>query len=273
MAKKALKLQSPQEAVQGKLSILLYGPPGSGKSTFASTFPGPYYIVPSIASSELRTLEGLGFENNVVLFESINELADQVMALAQEIKAGNLPDCHTIVFDNLTSAQLMAEQELLEKKAGKNQLEWEDWNTLSKLWKTLLAILHDLPIIMIWVTHTQIREITPPGVGQQSYTVGEPSLTGKMRTIIPSHCDFMIYCDALDRGLGIPKAFYVYLKQKDIWTARARGNQTAIKHLPDYIGGISKKGGKPVDPHYDDLAHLFGWQSLADVEGWEDEEG
>lgn len=261
---KKLKFQSPADVAPKKATVVLYGPAGSGKSTFASTFPGPYYLVPAISANEMKTLDGLGLEENILVFSDMMGMYHTVQELARMIRAGELPDCHTIIFDNLTSAQLMAEQELLEK-TGKKKLEWEEWSEFTTLWKNLMAYLHSLPANMIWITHAETREVRPKEHGVQPYTVGDPTLVGKSRRFIPSYADMFLYCDVIDRGIGLPIEFYVYLKQSGIWTSRIRGNKERIKKLPAYLGGTTPKG-KPIDPHYDTLAKLMGWPSQQEVE-------
>lgn len=261
----ALKFQNPEDVAPAKSTVVLYGPAGSGKSTFASTFPGPYYLVPVMSANEMKTLSGLGLKKNILVFNDMMELYNSVQELARMITSGELPDCHTIVFDNLTSAQLMAQYELLEK-TGKKELGWSDWNEFTTLWKSMVMFLHKLPVNIIWITHSDTMEVKPDvGSGIAAYTTGSMTLTGASRKFIPGYADMIMYCDVKDRGLGIPKEFYVYLKQKDIWLSRIRGDKKRMKRLPDYIGGTDADDN-PIDPHYDTLAKLLGWPSQAEVE-------
>lgn len=251
-----LNFQSPEEVAPWKTTVVLYGPAGSGKTTFSSTFPGAYYLVPHMSSNEMKTLRGLGMKKNVLVFKTMNEMHSQIIGLKDAILSGELPDCETIVFDNLTSAQLVAEAELLER-SGKTKLDWDEWNEFTALWKNCMLFLHDLPVNVVWITHSEITQVTPQG-GGKAYSVGQPTLTGKSRRFIPSYADMYLYCEAIDIGLGQPKEFYVYLKQKDVFPARARENKELMKKLPDYIGGVDENG-RAIDPTYTVLAKLMGW--------------
>lgn len=255
-----LLFQSPEDVAPQKTTVVLYGPAGSGKTTFSSTFPGPYYLVPRMSSNEMKTLRGLGMKSNILVFDTITDMHAKITALADLIKSGSLPQCKTVVFDNLTSAQLVAEAELLER-TGKHKLEWEEWNEFTALWKNCLLYLHDLPVNVVWITHSETVDVKPNG-GGKSYTVGQPTLVGKSRRFIPSYADMFLYCDSADVGYGQPKEFYVHLKQRDVWPARARENKSLMKRLPDYIGGVDENG-RAVDPTYDELARLMGWDKPA----------
>lgn len=259
-----LDLHSPEEAAPNKTTGVIYGPAGSGKTTFAATWPGVYVHAPSLSANELKSLQGMGMKDNVMIFQTIKEMERQAKAFSRAVVAGNLPDCHTYVFDNLTSAQLMAEYELL-RETGKDKLNWEEWNRFAKYWKDMITYMHALPINVLWITHSETKPTIPPN-GGEPYDEGFPTLSGKSRKFIPGYADLFLYCSSVDRGPGIPLEFRVHLKQKDVWPARIRGNVKVIDKLPPYIGGLAPDNRR-IDPTYDVLAKLLGWETKAEIEG------
>ena len=263
-----LKLYSPEEVAPQKSTVLLYGLPASGKSTFASTYPGPYYVVPSMAANEIRAIYDMGFKDNVVVFSTMEDLLDQVQALVTAIQAGELPDCHTVIFDNLTAAQMVVEESLL-KMAGKERMEHNEWSAFTAIWKRLVNVLHDLPINVIWVAHSKIKDVAPQGSATPAIEESF-SLMGGARNFVPGQADLMLYAESRSMGKNNNNEFRIWLKFTGLYPARVRGNLQKVKKLPPYIGGLNKEG-QLIDPHYDQLASLFGWSSQAEVEGVEEQ--
>ena len=247
-----LKIRPASEVAVQKTTVFLYGPNGSGKTHFASTWPCPYFIVPEIATNELKTLAHT--ELPVITFGTMKEMGEQVSELAKQIRKGNLNDCKTIVFDNLTSTQMVAQKELEDQQDGK-PLEGENWGVFTAFFVGLITMLHSLPVNVIWITHSKVRNIRPPG-GGKAYAQGSNALIGYSRDLFPGHADMILLSDVLDRGT-YKQEFYIYLKQRDIWSARVRQEPTRFDEMPAKIGP---------DPHYDELAGLMGWQSCEEIE-------
>jgi hypothetical protein len=259
---KKLRLQSVEDVAPRKTTVLLYGPPASGKSTFSATWPGPYYLVPAISASETRAIQDMGFENNIVVFDDMKDMLEQTEALINAVRSGKLPDCHTIIFDNLTTAQMMVERELVTGDDKKKK--YEEWGAFAQLWEQMLKGLHSLPVNIIWIAHSELKEVEfQPGV--PPVVEGGPVLTGKSRRIITSFTDQLFFCECFRPSSALPAEFRVWLKNCRAYPSRVRGNKDAVAKLPSYLGGSDKKG-VPVDPHYDQLAALLGWPSQVEVE-------
>lgn len=240
-----LILTSTAAASSQKATVLLYGDNGSGKTTFASTWPNPVFLVPSISLNEMKSLTKSDFP--VVPFDNLRQLDEQVNALGQSILAGKLR-CNTIVVDNLTAMQTAIEDEM-KRTSGKAKLEWEEWGRFTSVFARLLSALHQLPPHILWITHSKVVSI-----GQDAHK-GEFTLTGKSKELIPGFADMILHTEVVDlRAAGLK--YRVHLKSHGIWTCRIRGDKQTVQGFPAYLE----------DPHYDQLAALMGWPSCAEIE-------
>lgn len=247
-----LNLRTASEVSAQKTTVFLYGPNGSGKTHFASTWPCPYFVTPEIATNELKTLRHTNLP--VITFGTMAEMGLQVKELAKLIQNGGIKDCRTIVFDNLTSTQMLAQKEIEDQQDGK-PLEGEDWSVFTGFFVGLLTVLHTLPVNVIWISHSKVRSVKPPG-GGKAYSIGSNALIGYSRDLFPGHSDMILLSEVVDRG-SAKQEFYIYLKQRDVWSARVRQEPDGFNAMPPKIGP---------DPHYDDLAAIMKWPSCEEVE-------
>lgn len=223
-------------------TVLLYGPNGSGKTQFGSTWPFPVYLTPTMALNELRTVSDLGLP--VVTFDTIAEFKDQVAALASEIKAGKF-QAKTIIVDNLTTIQTLFEAEI-KAQSGVDKLEWSDWGRFTTLFVTLMTILHRLPCHILWITHAD---------PEKTFT-----LKGDSRNFIPANCDLLLYSASVDLGATKGTDYRLHARRCGQWPARLRLPRAHQQIKPLTV--IS-------DPHYDKLAPHLGLKSQAEEEGVE----
>jgi|GEM_PF-4183191 len=241
-----LQLSSTNESASQKTTVLLYGDNGSGKTEFASTWPNPVFLVPTISQNEMKTLSKHDFK--VALFKDLKELHQQVNDLGKAILKGELR-CNTIVVDNLTAMQTALEEEL-KTSSGKGKLEWEEWGKFASVFTKLLDALHKLPPHIIWITHQKIVRI------DDDKSAGDFTLTGKSKELIPGFADMILHTTVTDlKAAGLK--YRLFLKGHDIWKGRIRGDRTLVEALPPYIE----------DPSYDKLAALLGWKSCVEIEG------
>ena len=250
MAKSKLNLTTTTACKSEYSTVLLYGDNGSGKTTFAGTWPNPVFLVPGLALNEMRTLEDYNLP--VVTFDTIAELRTQITAITKAIHREELI-CDTLVVDNLTAMQLLVEEQL-KADANKVKLEWEEWGQFSSLFSLLMKELHSLPCNVIWITHETVKTI-----GDK--LVGELTLTGKSKNFIPGFADMILRMEVVDlKKAGLK--YKLHLKGHNIWNARLRGDRDKIAALPAEI----------VDPCYDDLAELLDWPLREVLEGTEEGE-
>jgi len=240
-----LKMMSTMDVPAERATILLYGDNGSGKTTFAATWPNPVFLVPAIAVNELRALKD--FDLPVIPFAGTKDLEEQVTALGKEILGGRLR-CSTLVVDNLTAFQLMVEEEL-KVTANKDKLDFSEWGVFTTLFKRLMTQLRLLPCHVLWITHQTVRV-------NDDRRVGELTLMGKSKTFIPNYADMIMQMECVDLRAAGTK-YRLRIKPHDIWTnIRIRTDRATSEAFPPYIE----------NPSYDDLAALLGWASCEAIE-------
>lgn len=241
----ALNLSSTKDSAGGKATVLLYGDNGSGKTTFAATWPYPVFLVPEFAANEMKSLSEMDLP--VILFENRKHLKAQVEELGDAVKKGNLR-CDTLIVDNLTAMQLVVQEEL-KKEADVDKMKFDEWNKFTAVFKGLLTSLHKMPPHVIWITHQKITTA-------DDKRIGELMLVADSRKLFPTYADLMLHAEVIDlRKAGVE--YRLHLKPHDIWPCRMRVPRGQSTALPAYL----------VDPHYDQIAAFMSWPSCAEIEG------
>lgn len=247
MAKK-LNLRSTKDFADSKVSLLLYGAPGAGKTTFAASWPNPVFFVPQSAETEMHALTHMDLP--VVGFDSLEGMSDQVKALGKAIEAGDIL-CDTLVIDNLTAIQLMLQQDL-KNTSGKVKLEFDEWSIYTDAFQKLLLEMHKLPPHIIWIAHSEITFV-------EDKAYGDIFMSGKaVKKLFKAFPSMMLEAVCLDlKAAG--RRYSVCLKSHGIWECKIRGDGEKIAKFPDKI-----------DSDYNELAALMGWASREDIEGYEE---
>jgi hypothetical protein len=212
----------------------------------------------------MRTLAEWEFP--FIPFGVMNDFQAQVEALIRAVKSGKKVGPYiprTVVIDNMTTAQMMWEEELLGDLA-KDKLDWDDWGKMKSLTQRAIVELGKIPVHQIWITHAKLWRSSKKDNRGKTVTEeqGGFTLNGATRDMLPNHCDLLLYCEALDRGVKGP-GYVVHGRKKGIWPAGVRLTRIH-KDKP-----FSKIGPEP-SPEYDDLAPYLGLPSLAAEEGEED---
>ena len=252
MAKsKKLNLGSTSDFKDSKVSVLLFGESGAGKTTWASTWPNPVFLVPTIAETEMVALAHMDLP--MILFDSLNEMTSQVKLLGEAIQRGELV-CDTLVIDNLTAIQLMLQQDL-KKSSGKTKLEFDEWNIYTATFQSLLTELHKLPPHVIWIAHSEVTQIN-----DKAY--GDIFMSGKAVKKIFKAFPSMILEAVVKDMKAAGKKYMIQLKSHDIWTCKIRGPGDVVASFPPQI-----------EADYNNLAELMHWPTREEVEEPEEAKG
>ncbi len=237
----SLRLSSTTDLLtDATYNILLYGENGAGKTHFAGTWPYPVFLVPEIGRGEMRTLAE--FDIPVIFFKTMDDLKIQLEALGKAIEKGSVL-CQTIVLDNLTTTQLLFEDEIKQEKKV-DKLEWEHWGKFTSFFVHLMTTIKKWPVHSIWICHSD---------KERTFT-----LKGDSRNFFPGNADLLLYCDVKDLGArGLE--WYVHGRKFGAWPARMR-----LAKAHENNAGFARVGPSP---HYDDFAEILGLESCAKIEG------
>lgn len=165
-------------------TILVYGPPKIGKSTFASRFP-----------------EALFFEcepglNQLEVFKVPTYTWEDFLAACKLVAGGN-HRFKTIVIDTVDNAFKYCSDHV----CGKHGIEYEGdmshgkgWALVKNEWHRVLTRLAALPCGLILISHAQDKTVqTRTG----EHTKTQPSLPDRARGVVLGLVDMILYCDTL----------------------------------------------------------------------------
>lgn len=167
-------------------TILVYGPPKIGKSTFAGRFPETLFF---------ECEPGL---NQLEVFKVPTYTWEDFLA-ACKLVAGGGHRFKTIVIDTVDNAFKYCSDHV----CGKHGIEYEGdmshgkgWALVKNEWHRVLTRLAALPYGLILISHAQDKVIqTRTG----EHTKTQPSLPDRARGVVLGLVDMILYCDSLAR--------------------------------------------------------------------------
>ena len=135
-------------------SWAIYGRSGSGKTTFASTFPGPTLLldIEDHGTDSIRDCKHIDVAR-IEEWEDMEDIYDMVS------KASGGPQKYkTVVFDTITQLQLLGANMVLAKKRKPaiEQLRWgaltmQDYGNLAAAMKELITRFRNLPLEVVFL--------------------------------------------------------------------------------------------------------------------------
>lgn len=221
--------------------VLVYGPEGVGKSTFASQFPDPLFIDTEGSTRNLDV-------KRMPTPTSWPMLIDEVMAVAQE------RPCKTLVIDTLDWAERMCSQDLCQSK-GWNGIEdagyGKGYTYLAERFGQLMNRLEDVVqagINVVVAAHARITKFEQPDE-MGTYDRWELKLEKKTAPMAKEWADMILFAnyqtivikskDGKSKGQGGQKRV-MYTTHTATWDAKNRDD------LPDRL-----------DFDFNQIANLF----------------
>lgn len=221
----------------------IYGDTGSGKTTIASTFPRPLFLVPKNESSMI-TLSGRNYPYIMILDRSSPFRARRADDL-NDYSEGGLDAVLTVIEDNLEASIKQGKPELfpydtivvesITHYCDLVQDELTEGSTLNMdqpRWGKLAAHLRNV--------HTRLRQmdlhvvLTALANTAKESKEGGPAIPGSMAEKLPSACDVIAYAEVTDMGKDKPQKHVLHFRQRKQFFARSR-----FAHLPAQMENFS----------------------------------
>lgn len=178
--------RSKTNADLARQTILVYGPPKIGKSSFASRFPEAVFLECEPGLGQLEV-----FKVPTYSWEGLLEACRLVAAGGHRFK--------TVVIDTVDNAFKLCTDHV----CAKHGIDYEGdmphgkgWALVKNEWHRVLTRLASLPYGLILISHAQDKTIeTRTG----EYTKTQPSLPDRARGVVLGLMDMILFCDTLSR--------------------------------------------------------------------------
>lgn len=164
-----MKRIKPVETLPLKLSMVVYGRPGTGKTTFASSFPGPTLLldIKEDGTDSVADIEGL----DILRITSWDEFEQTYWYL----KSGK-HHYRSVIIDAVTELQDLAIEKWRGSRGEDEPLGFKVWGQVSGSMKTWLINYRDLINSgmdgVCFIAHDRVHDIEEGGTDQLDPEVG-----------------------------------------------------------------------------------------------------
>lgn len=184
-----------EPAAPDTLNVLLYGPPGSGKTTAAATAPGPVMWLNAEGGNALAYARKTARERGTRLLElRLDPKETNVKQMLGEayLYVKKHPEIRTVVVDTLAKVR-----ESLVQQIGGDTPKIQDWGAVAKILKDFVKSFRDLPVNLVLIAHEDVSDDAEAG------RIVTPLIGGTLNQIIPGEVDVVAYCRAFRTDEGV----------------------------------------------------------------------
>lgn len=170
------------------LNILLYGPPGSGKSTAAATAPGPILWVNADGPNALAYARKTARAEKKAIFEVRvkpgQDVRQTLRDVLEHVKEHKPPEVRTVVVDPFGRVREALIGQIVQQSA-KNTLQ--QYGEVAKVLRDFVRFLRDQPINLVILAHEDVEDA-------DGDRIVRPLIGGALTETVPADMDVMAYC-------------------------------------------------------------------------------
>ena len=230
-------LVSAAEARVDRVNVMAYGPPGCGKTYFATTFPKPFFVDTEnglltararITKGEIDDFPAIQTADFTTVLEILAAPHYRIPTLFKGTKwEGYVPE--TLVIDTISTLEGYIFDEIMES-AGK--IAQPQWNNLKRKMMALARKSWDCDLNTVMLAHDQSGR-TASAEMPSSKEPG-PLLTGTLVKQFPAQIDVFLRLEQLMQPGGV-KEYVAHSVNTDGMPARAQGVELdALIENPSY---------------------------------------
>ena len=229
-----LEIYTSDQMPPRPLRVFVYGQPGTGKTTFAGTFPNPVMLSAGQEGGDttLRFIPGI----TVMRVQTVQDMKEAVGIIETQYAH---KQWGTVVVD---SATFYADIFIAEIVKSGRAMRQQDWGLLDvHLQKWLLPTLHRLPLHVVWIALEHEKQIE----GGPTKTL--PMLYGKTATKLPAATDMILHAEVIQVTGPNNEPVTKFIMRTRSWAgafARDRfGNAFAEGYIEPHFGHIANRIG------------------------------
>jgi hypothetical protein len=254
MAERSILMKITRGIQQKPLKVVVYGPEGIGKSTFASLFPDPLFI----------DTEGSTARMDVARTETPTSLA-MLMQILTEVR-DNQPGCKTLVIDTIDWAERLCTQAVCAKN-GKTGIEdfgyGKGYSYIYEEMGRILNLLNDIwerGMHIVITAHAAIRKFEQPDE-MGAYDRWELKLINSPKcnscAMVKEWADMVLFANYKT---------YAVAADKDGKKVKARGGERVMYTAHNPCWDAKNRFGLAPELPFDfgQIAHLFSGERTAD---------
>ncbi len=228
-------LVSASEARTDRVNVMAYGPPGCGKTFFATTFPKPLFIDTEnglitararITKGEIDDFPGVQTSDYTTVLEIISSPEYRIPELFKDSKwEGYVPE--TLVIDTISTLEGHIFDDIM---ASAGKIAQPQWNQLKRKMMALARMSWSSDLNVVMLAHDQSGRVGSTDMGPKD---PGPLLTGTLVKQFPAQIDIFLRMEQLTQPGGI-KEFVAHTVNCDGMPARTQGVS-----LPALIENVS----------------------------------